>query len=575
MRNFTNLMLCFFLTIGALNAQSVILQGYVFESNNRGYISQVGVQVFDAETKALLATIPSDNSGKFQIQLPVGRTYIIKTRKDLFEDKETTVSSVGKLDGEKIFHKIEMDRKPGYIFDVTIAGKRTKPDAPVDAIQNTWIEVYNNTTQQEVLNLKNHPSPYFKITFEQGNHYTLMIRKKGYFNKRMEAYVNVEGCILCFEGVGTVQPGVADVLTEGHMMGTLLANVELEPIEIEKSIELKNIYYDYNKWDISEKSALELDKVVNMMKDNPALFVELGSHTDSRGKAGYNQELSEKRAKAAVDYIVAVGGVERKQISYKGYGESKLVNRCKDGVECSERRHQQNRRTEIKVIGISGTDPMEQKTLAQIKEEEQFEALLKQLDDQQVIKVMPGEELPDEIKEQISKEAASDKVEVTEGTTMVSASDQQPIAKQNSKSEMHQQEQETKPPNVVEDMDVLATETTPTTDMDESNSNGSLIVQEAEVMVPVYTKKTKALSEYFTGYMVEFYRSAEVLPNSHSIFALHGSITLEKTKKGDYAYLLGEFEDWRDANKFLNSILLSQYPNARLIRYKKGKRLTE
>ena len=90
-----------------------------------------------------------------------------------------------------------MLRQPGYIFDVTLAEKADE-DTPADAVQNARIEVYNNTKGEETLVLENHPDPTFKTHFEEGNHYTILIRKKGFFNKRLEAFVNVEGCILCF-----------------------------------------------------------------------------------------------------------------------------------------------------------------------------------------------------------------------------------------------------------------------------------------------------------------------------------------------------------------------------------------
>lgn len=86
------------------------------------------------------------------------------------------------------------------------------------------------------------------------------------------------------------------------------------------------------------------------MLANPTLRVQLGSHTDSRGDNAYNLDLSEKRAKSAIDYIIA-SGVPKKNISGKGYGETQLVNGCKDGTQCAEEQHQQNRRTEFLITG--------------------------------------------------------------------------------------------------------------------------------------------------------------------------------------------------------------------------------
>jgi outer membrane protein OmpA-like peptidoglycan-associated protein len=93
-------------------------------------------------------------------------------------------------------------------------------------------------------------------------------------------------------------------------------------------------------------AASELDKLVQILKDNPFIKVELGSHTDSRGKANYNQKLSENRAESSANYIKKrIQNPDR--ITYKGYGETKLVNDCKNRVSCTEAQHQLNRRTEF------------------------------------------------------------------------------------------------------------------------------------------------------------------------------------------------------------------------------------
>ena len=115
------------------------------------------------------------------------------------------------------------------------------------------------------------------------------------------------------------------------------------------AIALKNIHYDLGKYFIREDAKPELNRLVQFMNDNPGVKVELSSHTDSRASNGYNQTLSQNRANAAVDYITSQG-ISRARLTGKGYGESKLLNRCTDGVECSEEQHQANRRTEVKVI---------------------------------------------------------------------------------------------------------------------------------------------------------------------------------------------------------------------------------
>ncbi len=116
-------------------------------------------------------------------------------------------------------------------------------------------------------------------------------------------------------------------------------------------IKVDNIYYDLNKFAIRTDAATEMDKLVELMKKYPAMKIELRSHTDSRSSATYNKTLSSNRAKAATAYLKKKG-VKATRLVAKGYGESELVNQCKDGVNCSEEEHQQNRRTEIKILTI-------------------------------------------------------------------------------------------------------------------------------------------------------------------------------------------------------------------------------
>ncbi|MGV3559059.1 OmpA family protein [Larkinella arboricola] len=116
-------------------------------------------------------------------------------------------------------------------------------------------------------------------------------------------------------------------------------------------IEIQNIYYDLNQWAIRPDAGRELDKLVALMKKYPAMRIEMRSHTDSRGSAEYNKTLSAKRAQAAVAYL-SRNGIAVHRAKATGYGESMLLNECKDGVECPEAKQQRNRRTEIKILQV-------------------------------------------------------------------------------------------------------------------------------------------------------------------------------------------------------------------------------
>lgn len=132
---------------------------------------------------------------------------------------------------------------------------------------------------------------------------------------------------------------------------TLFIKLEicLDPADCGKAIVLKNILYDLDKFFIRNDAKPELNRLVQFMQDNPTVKVELSSHTDSRASSAYNNTLSQNRANAAVDYIVSQG-IARDRLVGKGYGESKLLNKCADGVSCTEAEHQINRRTEVQVI---------------------------------------------------------------------------------------------------------------------------------------------------------------------------------------------------------------------------------
>lgn len=143
----------------------------------------------------------------------------------------------------------------------------------------------------------------------------------------------------------------AKVSSEGITRSdTLEVSLLLEPMfKVGHTFELENIYYDFDKHNIRPDAAEVLGELVRTMRDNPTLKIELSSHTDSRGSDAYNMALSQRRAQSAVDYLVS-HGIARERMVAKGYGETRLVNHCTDGVPCSRTEHQANRRTEITVL---------------------------------------------------------------------------------------------------------------------------------------------------------------------------------------------------------------------------------
>lgn len=121
--------------------------------------------------------------------------------------------------------------------------------------------------------------------------------------------------------------------------------------DIAKAFGIKIIYFDLNKYNIRPDAALELSKILDVMVQNPTIKIDIRSHTDSRNTAAYNEKLSERRAASTKEWLIQ-NGVDQSRLTAKGYGESQLVNKCADGVECTEEEHQANRRSEFVIVSI-------------------------------------------------------------------------------------------------------------------------------------------------------------------------------------------------------------------------------
>ncbi|MDH5382779.1 MAG: OmpA family protein, partial [Cyclobacteriaceae bacterium] len=189
-------------------------------------------------------------------------------------------------------------------------------------------------------------------------HYTLIGEKKSkninYLTTRL-SYTTVGRAV----DRSTLTEMVTDITYD-----TLLV---LEKQEINKVFVLENIYYDLDRAEIRPDAAVELDKLVMLLNDNPDIRIELSSHTDSRQTDQYNNRLSDRRARAAVEYLVDQG-IAQSRLVAKGYGESKpfkikdekgneiiLTEEYIEGfadVDYRESLHQMNRRTEFKIIEI-------------------------------------------------------------------------------------------------------------------------------------------------------------------------------------------------------------------------------
>jgi len=141
-------------------------------------------------------------------------------------------------------------------------------------------------------------------------------------------------------------------ILEENYHSALHTNMNLNRIKEDQPIPaaaLQPIYYEFDRSTITDAAAQKMDRIIEIMKANPDLIIEASSFTDSRGSDSYNLALSQRRAKAAVEYLISKG-VDATRIQSKGYGEDKLINQCVNGVNCDESSHQLNRRTEFNFV---------------------------------------------------------------------------------------------------------------------------------------------------------------------------------------------------------------------------------
>nr|WP_305882498.1 OmpA family protein [Emticicia sp. 21SJ11W-3] len=220
-----------------------------------------------------------------------------------------------------------------YFLAGTIYTKNANnQNVPLDSATVKILATGQDEPLKEIITQKD--GKFGPIAVQEDNDYVILGSKKNYLAKRED-----------FSMYGRTIP--QSLLTKAITDTTFFASLNLEEITLDKTFRVENIYYDLDKWDIRPDAALELNKLVQILVDNPTIKIELGSHTDARATEIYNLRLSQRRAESAVNYIVSKG-IDRARITAKGYGESELLIRNAK----TEDEHQTNRRTEFKIIEI-------------------------------------------------------------------------------------------------------------------------------------------------------------------------------------------------------------------------------
>ena len=174
-------------------------------------------------------------------------------------------------------------------------------------------------------------------------------------NNLIKILTHQKGTKFTYNPVSAELSRLRDVEMEDPWMDLIVAkpkegSQKRMPAEAPKKSIIENILFETNKYNITPEAREVLDKIILVLNTNKNLKIQIEAHTDSEGSDASNMKLSEMRAKTVSAYIVDAG-IDKKRISAKGFGESRLLNNCKDGVPCSEMEHAQNRRIEFKILG--------------------------------------------------------------------------------------------------------------------------------------------------------------------------------------------------------------------------------
>jgi outer membrane protein OmpA-like peptidoglycan-associated protein len=289
---------------------------YAKYKENEPLVNQT-ITIYNQTTKQS-ATLTSNEFGQFFSKIKLNEDYKITTEKEEFIlMKEALVSTQG-IKKDSTFY-CELALKPTTIqVHLRVVEQRSGKIIPLAKTSVTDYSINKDTTM---------------MTNELGTVTMKVDRNKSYW-----AHASKKGYM--DDNVAFNSANENDKVID--------LELRLPPIVKGDRFKLENIFYDLNKSTLRPESMLALDKLADFITKND-LKIELSAHTDARGSDAYNLKLSQARAQSCVDYLITKG-VRKSNIVAKGYGETKLINKCKNGVTCPEEMHQENRRTEVKIL---------------------------------------------------------------------------------------------------------------------------------------------------------------------------------------------------------------------------------
>ncbi|MEM1135284.1 MAG: OmpA family protein [Bacteroidota bacterium] len=293
----------------------VNIKGVVMDSIQFKNIANVSFRIINEQGNS--QDLTTNENGEIALELPTNKRFIFVISKDEYKSKRIDFStqSLNPTSDTLIFFELDKGishKLEGVAFD-------KDGNNPIENAKVTMMDLDANKKEVTRTNREGK----FQFFPEKEKNYEIKIDKEGHFVEKVQVFTD----------------------TANYQ---LKPEVPIEKLEVNKILEIENIYYEFDKYAITSKAIETLDEVIAILKDNPTIFIELSSHTDQRGSEDYNKELSKKRANAALAYITSKG-IDAYRLTYRFYGKSQLAIECPQG-DCDENVHQLNRRTEFKII---------------------------------------------------------------------------------------------------------------------------------------------------------------------------------------------------------------------------------
>lgn len=314
---------------------SIELKGIVIDNLTKQFIAAAKVYLKN-ENGSVIDSIIADESGAYLFNIEFNQSYTIEALKNNYFENSVAVSTID-FKENTLQQDVVLDKNTGIFLYGLIKDAKSQ-----QVIEDVLVTIKDKQTGNTIFAGKTSQIGDFTIGLPNTKlkdklAYSITLEKEGYLTKTHDfSYV---------------------IKTAGIIKVTDLMNVSMNKVDVgidlATIINIKPIYFDYGKYAIRKDAAIELDKIVKIMKENPKMEIELGSHTDCRGSIASNDYLSNNRATASANYIKErIPNPER--IYGKGYGESKLKVNCPcEGTvksTCPETEHQKNRRTEFIIM---------------------------------------------------------------------------------------------------------------------------------------------------------------------------------------------------------------------------------